>query len=94
MGVWVVGLIFFYTKFAVSIGESWTNWSYLELFGFLVLMYGTFAYKGLVKIPCVSEESYRLAEQDARRLKRKERDEAAKNSTAYNLLTVDEPISA
>merc|ERR1711871_179460 len=38
MGVWCVGLFFFYTGLAVSIGGKWSNWSYLELFGFLVLM--------------------------------------------------------
>ena len=93
MGVWVVGLIFFYTRFAVSIGEPWTNWSYLELFGFMVLMFGTFSYKGLVKIPWVGEEVYRAAEQDEKRLRRQQRDEAAKNNTAYNVLAVDdEPI--
>ena len=93
MGVWIVGLIFFYTRFAVSIGEPWTNWSYLELFGFMVLMYGTFSYKGLVKIPWVGEEVYRAAEQDEKRLRRQQRDEAAKNNTAYNVLAVDdEPI--
>lgn len=93
MGVWVVALIFYYTQFAVSIGEAWSNWSYLELFGFMVLMYGTFAYKGLVKIPWVSEEVYRQAEQDEKALKRQQRDEAAKAGTAYNVLAVDEPIA-
>ena len=56
-------------------------------------MYGTFAYKGLVKIPWVSEEVYQQAEQDEKNLKRKLRDEAAKNNTAYNVLAVDEPIA-
>jgi len=57
MGVWVVGIILFYlggTCGTKEIGEQWTNWSFLELFGFLVLLYGTFAYKALIKIPWVS----------------------------------------
>ena len=40
MGVWVVGLLFFYlgTGGMRAIGEEWSEWSYLELFGFCVLM--------------------------------------------------------
>jgi drug/metabolite transporter (DMT)-like permease len=90
MGVWIMALVFFYTGFAVAIGEPWSNWSYLELSGFLVLMYGTFAYKGLTKLPWVDEDVYELAKQDDRNLARQMRDEAAKLGTAYNVLAVDD----
>ena len=56
MGVWCMGLIFFYSGFSKAIGESWSGWSYLELFGFMVLMYGTFAYKGLTKVSRISND--------------------------------------
>ena len=64
--VWTVGLIFFYcgNSSQSKIGEEWSNWSFLELFGFGVLLYGTFAYKALVKMPCVDGDIYELAIQD------------------------------
>lgn len=37
----------------------------MQLAGFAVLMYGTFSYKALVKLPWVSEEVYAQAETDA-----------------------------
>lgn len=86
MGVWVVGLIFFYTGFAKNIGEEWSNWSYLELFGFVVLMYGTFSYRGLVKMPCVGEEVYEQAVLDEKNLSRTLRDQDTKEGVHYNVL--------
>jgi drug/metabolite transporter (DMT)-like permease len=86
MGVWCVGLFFFYSGLAVSIGEKWSNWSYLELFGFMVLMYGTFTYKGLTKIPCVPDEVYELALQDEKNLARQLRDDATKTQVNYNAI--------
>ena len=80
MGVWAVGLLFFYIDDNDTIGESWTNWSFLELFGFIVLMYGTFAYKALVKIPWVDEEEYALAKQDIK-------DEVTRNGRASRVST-------
>ena len=38
MGVWAVSLLLFYAFNSNTVGESWSNWSYLELFGFLILM--------------------------------------------------------
>ena len=90
MGVWAVGLIFFYTGFAKAIGEEWSNWSYLELFGFMVLMYGTFAYKGLVKLPWVGDEVYEQAVQDEKNLARTLRDEETKQGVHYNVLAGDD----
>ena len=66
MGVWAVGLILFYAGNSSysKVGEEWSNWSFLELFGFGILLYGTFAYKALIKMPCVGEEVYELAIKD------------------------------
>jgi drug/metabolite transporter (DMT)-like permease len=63
LGVWMVSLIFFYVG-QKCIGEEWTNWSLLELFGFVVLIAGTFSYKALIKLPCVSEAVYEQARDD------------------------------
>ena len=38
MGVWAVSLLLFYAFNSNTIGESWSNWSYLQLGGFLILM--------------------------------------------------------
>lgn len=40
MGVWIVGILFFYcaTGAARTIGEEWSDWSYMELVGFAILM--------------------------------------------------------
>jgi len=84
-----MGLLFFYTGYAVSIGESWTDWSYIELIGFSLLMYGTFAYKGIIKMSWVDEQEYILAEQDERALQGQVRDEAEKSGMAYNMLVGD-----
>jgi len=66
MGVWFVGLMFFYlgTTSQSKIGEEWSNWSFLQLFGFMILLYGTFSYKALLKMPCVTAEIYELAIRD------------------------------
>ena len=38
MGVWIMGLIFFYASPYTTVGEEWSNWSYMELVGFGILM--------------------------------------------------------
>ena len=48
IGVWSVGLIVYYTTGNDQVGEQWTNWSFLELLGFAILVWGTLAYKDLV----------------------------------------------
>ena len=81
MGVWIVCLIFFYSGFAKNIGEEWSNWSYLELFGFILLMYGTFTYRALIKMPCVAEEVYEQAIQDEKDYERMLKDQDTKEDT-------------
>ncbi|KAJ3449826.1 hypothetical protein M0812_05986 [Anaeramoeba flamelloides] len=48
---WIVLLIIHYTNPGAKLGEKWTNWSYLQLFGFVFLILGTFLYNQIVKIP-------------------------------------------
>ena len=82
IGVWVVGLLFYYagTGAITTVGEEWSSWSFLQLFGFLVLMYGTFAYKGLVKLPWVSADVYEAAEEENIEVE----EQHAKNSFKYH----------
>ena len=56
MVVWCLDLLAFYAlprwkRGDGNPGEQWTRWSWLELGGFVLLAYGTFAYKGMVAIP-------------------------------------------
>jgi hypothetical protein len=84
IGVWVVGLLFFYAGSGAitTVGEAWSVWSYLELFGFMILMYGTFAYKALIKLPWVGEDVYEAAMQDSDELEQ----EHARESNKYQTL--------
>lgn len=56
LGVWAVSLILWYGFDDKKSGEGWTPLSYLELAGFALLVYGTVAYKGIVKIPFLHSE--------------------------------------
>lgn len=92
MGVWVVGLLFYYLASGPmqGIGEEWSKWSYMELVGFGVLLTGTFAYKALIKLPCVPEEVYQLAIEDSIREAKGRADSNSKESVTYNVLNTDD----
>eukprot|EP00744_Colponema_vietnamica_P008216 GILI01011743.1.p1 GENE.GILI01011743.1~~GILI01011743.1.p1 ORF type:complete len:445 (+),score=121.81 GILI01011743.1:111-1445(+) len=49
--VWGVDLLLFYVFTDGKRGEAWDEWSWLQLAGFFVLVYGTLIYDGLVKLP-------------------------------------------
>ncbi|TMW60158.1 hypothetical protein Poli38472_000200 [Pythium oligandrum] len=54
LGVWIVDLLIVYAfnwRGANSPGEEWTKASWLELLGFVLMVYGTLAYKKLIQIP-------------------------------------------
>lgn len=51
ISVWGTDLFLFYGVCAGQFGEAWTNWSYLELFGLVVLLIGTAVYNASIKIP-------------------------------------------
>jgi hypothetical protein len=57
LGVWVASLALYYGFHDSKAGERWTNWSFLELLGFALLVYGTLAYKELVPVPCMKPEA-------------------------------------
>ncbi|OHS93626.1 Integral membrane protein [Tritrichomonas foetus] len=59
--VWAVQIILHYSmkntrlenKFG-KIGERWTNWSFMQLFGFALLIVGLFIYGKQIRIPCLA----------------------------------------
>lgn len=54
LGVWMLGLFVYYAlrwQGVNSPGEQWTVYSWLELLGFVLMVYGTLAYKKIWTIP-------------------------------------------
>ncbi|TMW60157.1 hypothetical protein Poli38472_000199 [Pythium oligandrum] len=54
LGVWMLGLFVFYVvqwRGPNSPGEEWTTSSWIELLGFVLMVYGTLSYKKLIQIP-------------------------------------------
>ena len=56
LGVWVAGIVLYKCFDNHDAGENWTVWSWMELLGFVLLCYGTVAYKEIVAIPCVTKQ--------------------------------------
>ncbi|KAF0687892.1 Aste57867_20384 [Aphanomyces stellatus] len=57
VGVWVVGLAVYYVlnwTGSNSPGEAWSDWSWVQLFGFVLLILATLTYKQTIHFPCVS----------------------------------------
>lgn len=48
--IWMVDLFIYYTM-TRQYGEKWTNWSPVELLGFVFVLTGTFIYNQVIKIP-------------------------------------------
>lgn len=53
--VWIVMLMSYAA--GAPFGEQWTNWSFLELFGFIVLVLSALIYNGILKLPCFEYEN-------------------------------------
>ncbi|ETP48598.1 hypothetical protein F442_05677 [Phytophthora nicotianae P10297] len=54
LGVWMLSLFVYYVvqwQGSASPGEEWTTYSWLELLGFVLMVYGTLAYKRLIHLP-------------------------------------------
>lgn len=49
---WVVMLIVYYSMDG-QMGESWTQFSWIQLVGFVILIFGTFTYNATLKLPCI-----------------------------------------
>lgn len=50
--VWGADLFIFYAISHGTFGEAWTTWSYLELAGLAILLFGTAVYNASVRLPC------------------------------------------
>jgi len=50
--VWAANLFIFYALKQPQFGESWNDWSYLQLGGFCFLIFGTIMYNEVFHIPC------------------------------------------
>jgi hypothetical protein len=60
IAVWVLSVIVHYTFPDSGAGEHLNYWSFLEAFGFLVSIFGSFLYNKVVRLPCFD---YRTAGQ-------------------------------
>ncbi|KAJ8600043.1 hypothetical protein CTAYLR_001811 [Chrysophaeum taylorii] len=56
LGVWITGIVIWYGFDDHDSGEKWDVFSYLELLGFFLLVYGTLAYKDIVPIPGLAKK--------------------------------------
>ncbi|RLN57990.1 hypothetical protein BBJ29_003391 [Phytophthora kernoviae] len=68
LGVWTLSLFIYYVlqwQDATSPGEQWTTFSWLELLGFVLMVYGTLAYKQLIRLPV--EKLYVTEQRERRR---------------------------
>ncbi|KAG7400542.1 hypothetical protein PHYBOEH_005342 [Phytophthora boehmeriae] len=68
LGVWMFSLFIYYVlqwQGASSPGEQWTTYSWLELLGFVLMVYGTLAYKQLIRLPV--EKLYAAERRERRR---------------------------
>lgn len=45
-------LWYFFPSDKPRYGEAWTDYSYVQLTGFVLLVFGTLIYNGVIKIPC------------------------------------------
>lgn len=51
MFIWIVSLIIYYA-WRKDKGEKWTNWSYMELCGFLLLVFSMLLYNRVIRLTC------------------------------------------
>ena len=50
--IWIIDLaIHYWIAPSSSFGEIWTNWSWLQLFGFAVLILGQSVYSEMIRVP-------------------------------------------
>mmetsp|Transcript_12970 Transcript_12970/g.27907 ORF Transcript_12970/g.27907 Transcript_12970/m.27907 type:complete len:173 (+) Transcript_12970:110-628(+) len=50
--VWVVEIFIYYVAGSHKFGEEWTVYSFLQLGGFALLIFGTMVYNKLIRLPC------------------------------------------
>ena len=63
--VWMIELFLYYAVNDKDIGEAWTSYSPLQLGGFIVLLFGTLLYNGVIKfealnrdVPCLTRAQF------------------------------------
>ena len=54
--IWVVELLLFYSFTSGQFGEAWTDGSWLQLAGMVILLFGTAVYNGSVRVPGVASD--------------------------------------
>jgi drug/metabolite transporter (DMT)-like permease len=66
LGVWAIDLAIWYGgwRSGGSPGEAWSVWSWLELAGFMLLVYGTLTYKEILQMPCLAASAPKPEEDD------------------------------
>jgi len=67
--IWIVNL-FIYYQINTSFGEQWTGWSYFELIGFGLLLFGLFIYNEVIQLPWLPDYQEILEARDEAQLKR------------------------
>lgn len=56
LGVWIVSIFFYYALDKFDAGEGLHLISLLQLFGFIVCIFGLLIYTGKIKFPCLSDQ--------------------------------------
>jgi len=72
--IWITNLFIYYT-INNNFGEVWTDWSYLELGGFMLLLLGMFIYNRVIELPCLPD--YGIADKVIQQEKEIEVEDAA-----------------
>jgi len=54
--IWIVELLLFYALSGGAYGEAWTDGSWLQLGGMIILLFGTAVYNGSIKLPGMQAE--------------------------------------
>ena len=65
VAVWGADLLLFYGLTAHTFGEAWTDWSWLQLAGMLLLFLGTAVYNASVRLPGYAYDEATIAAQVA-----------------------------
>ncbi|RHY29340.1 hypothetical protein DYB32_005222 [Aphanomyces invadans] len=64
VAIWVTSLLFYYVFTNGTYGETWTNWSWLQLAGMLLLFFGTAVYNENIKLRCFTYPSQKQDEHE------------------------------
>jgi len=65
--IWVANLIIYY-YISDNFGEVWSDWSYLQLLGFCLLLVGLFIYNQVIELRCLPD--HKLVQESQQQLKK------------------------